>query len=86
MLLFQISLVGQEPVLYARSIEKNVAYGLDDWELLQVEHAARMANAHNFISEMKDGYQTEAGEKGTQLSGESLVHIGNSYIIIIPHI
>ena len=69
---FQISLVGQEPVLYARSIKENIAYGLDNWDDTMVRRAAEMANAHQFITEMKDGYDTDTGEKGLQLSGTCL--------------
>ncbi|WAR01939.1 ABCB9-like protein [Mya arenaria] len=67
----QISLVGQEPVLYARTIEENIRYGLaeHEWTMTSVQEAAEMANAHKFISELKDGYNTQAGEKGVQMSG-----------------
>ncbi|KAL4224077.1 ATP-binding cassette sub- B member 9 [Mactra antiquata] len=67
----QISLVGQEPVLYARSIEENIRYGLhdDEWNTEAIETAADLANAHKFITELKEGYKTQAGEKGVQLSG-----------------
>nr|XP_039268092.1 ATP-binding cassette sub-family B member 9-like isoform X1 [Styela clava] len=67
----KISLVGQEPVLYARSIKENIAYGMDDSEytMEDVVAAARKANAHSFITELTEQYQTETGEKGTQLSG-----------------
>ena len=62
-------MVGQEPILYARSIHDNIRYGLDDCSKEMTEKAAKQANAHGFISEMKDGYDTETGEKGMQLSG-----------------
>ncbi len=68
----QIALVGQEPVLYARSVRENISYGLDAVTDAQVEHAARLANAHDFITEMKKKYDTETGEKGAQLSGKCL--------------
>lgn len=66
-----IALVGQEPVLYARKIKQNIAYGLEEdfYEDEQVINAAKMANAHNFISEAPQQYDTECGERGTQLSG-----------------
>ncbi len=65
-----MALVSQEPVLYARTLRENIAYGLETTLTPRdVEHAARRANAHDFISAMKDGYETQAGEKGTQLSG-----------------
>lgn len=66
----QIALVGQEPVLYGRSIKDNIAYGMDVWDMDQVTRAAIQANAHSFIIDMKDQYDTEAGEKGTHLSGK----------------
>ncbi|XP_076106354.1 ABC-type oligopeptide transporter ABCB9-like isoform X1 [Mytilus galloprovincialis] len=66
----KISLVGQEPVLYARSIKDNIGYGLgSDVTIETVQQAAGMANAHEFIMEMEKQYETEAGEKGQQLSG-----------------
>lgn len=65
----KIALVGQEPVLYATSVKENIAYGLDLWNEELVEKAARLANAHEFISDMKEKYNTNTGEKGLQLSG-----------------
>ena len=67
--ILQVALVGQEPVLYARSIRENIAYGLESCSLERVQDAARNANAHDFIMQMKSKYETEAGEKGAQLSG-----------------
>uniref|UniRef100_H3DNF2 ABC-type oligopeptide transporter ABCB9 n=1 Tax=Tetraodon nigroviridis TaxID=99883 RepID=H3DNF2_TETNG len=58
----KVALVSQEPVLFARTVEENIAYGL-------VREAAVKANAHKFISELPRGYQTSVGEKGTHLSG-----------------
>lgn len=66
----KISLVGQEPVLYARPIKDNIAYGMSaDVTLETVQHAASLSNADQFIMEMEKKYQTDAGEKGQQLSG-----------------
>jgi ATP-binding cassette subfamily B (MDR/TAP) protein 9 len=66
-----IALVGQEPVLYARKIRDNIAYGLDEEECSenQIINAAKMANAHNFIMDMANQYDTECGERGTAISG-----------------
>ncbi|KAM6155784.1 ABC-type oligopeptide transporter ABCB9 [Rhynchocyon petersi] len=64
-----ISLVSQEPVLFARSIADNIAYGLPAVPFEMVVEAAQKANAHDFIMELHDGYSTETGEKGAQLSG-----------------
>jgi ABC-type multidrug transport system fused ATPase/permease subunit len=67
---FQIALVGQEPVLFARSVSENIAYGLDNCSEEAVISAAKMANAHNFIVETRQGYRTSVGEKGNQMSGK----------------
>ncbi|KAM9194996.1 ABC-type oligopeptide transporter ABCB9 [Dugong dugon] len=64
-----ISLVSQEPVLFARSITDNISYGLPTVPFEMVVDAAQKANAHGFIMELQDGYSTETGEKGAQLSG-----------------
>ncbi|XP_053136106.1 ABC-type oligopeptide transporter ABCB9 isoform X2 [Hemicordylus capensis] len=64
-----ISLVSQEPVLFARSIAANISYGLTSAPYESVVQASQKANAHTFITELQDGYHTEAGEKGAQLSG-----------------
>ncbi|XP_065745726.1 ABC-type oligopeptide transporter ABCB9 isoform X2 [Phocoena phocoena] len=64
-----ISLVSQEPVLFARSITDNISYGLPTVPFEVVVEAAQKANAHGFIMELQDGYNTETGEKGAQLSG-----------------
>eukprot|EP00064_Thunnus_orientalis_P016497 superscaffoldBa00003285_g16563 len=64
-----VSLVGQEPVLFARTIEENISYGLTDVPVETVQHAATKANAHDFITSLPKGYETSVGEKGTQLSG-----------------
>jgi ATP-binding cassette subfamily B (MDR/TAP) protein 9 len=65
----KMSMVGQEPVLYACTVEENIAYGMDNVDSERVQEAAKLANAHNFISAMQAGYKTQAGEKGIQLSG-----------------
>ncbi|KAM3867703.1 ABC-type oligopeptide transporter ABCB9 [Diretmus argenteus] len=65
----KVALVGQEPVLFARTVEENIAYGLDDVPMEAVVQAAIKANAHDFISTLPKGYDTGVGEKGTQLSG-----------------
>ncbi|XP_072271896.1 ABC-type oligopeptide transporter ABCB9 [Pyxicephalus adspersus] len=65
----KVSMVGQEPVLFARSIHSNISYGLNSVPLEIVIGAAKRANAHGFIMELQDGYDTETGEKGAQLSG-----------------
>ncbi|KAG7365875.1 efflux ABC transporter permease/ATP-binding protein [Nitzschia inconspicua] len=63
--------VTQETELFALTVEENIAYGLnkEDYTLEEVISAAKKAYAHDFIMEMKDGYQTRIGERGNRLSG-----------------
>lgn len=65
----KVAMVGQEPVLFAGSVRDNIAYGLKDCPLEKVQEAARRANAHHFICQMENGYDTDVGEGGGQLSG-----------------
>ncbi|XP_051899583.1 antigen peptide transporter 1 [Pristis pectinata] len=65
----KVALVSQEPVLFARSVEENIAYGLESSTAECVVGAARRAGAHGFVTALKDGYSTDAGERGGQLSG-----------------
>ena len=66
----QMALVGQEPVLFTGSVADNIAYGKAGATQEEVEWAARMANAHTFITEdLGDGYSTEVGLGGGKLSG-----------------
>jgi ABC-type multidrug transport system fused ATPase/permease subunit len=64
-----IGLVNQEPTLFASTIRANIQYGNPDATFEQIEEAARMANAHDFITSFPDGYDTQVGDKGSQLSG-----------------
>ncbi|XP_058093668.1 ABC transporter B family member 15-like [Magnolia sinica] len=64
-----IALVSQEPTLFAGTIRENIAYGRENATESEIMEAAVRANAHDFISSMKDGYETYCGERGTQLSG-----------------
>ncbi|KAG7376376.1 ABC transporter B member 10 [Phytophthora pseudosyringae] len=66
----QIGLVGQEPTLFIGTIAENISYGLAEQPSQQeIEDAAKMANAHDFITQFPDGYDTQVGMKGEQLSG-----------------
>lgn len=64
-----IGFVGQETQLFAKSILENLTYGLTDVTMDEVIVATKMANAHDFILEMEEGYETRCGERGIQLSG-----------------
>ncbi|GAB1600869.1 hypothetical protein Ahia01_000365100 [Argonauta hians] len=67
----QIALVSQEPVLFSRSIEENIAYGdlSRSVTIDEIVNAAQQANIHSFINSLPEGYATKAGKKGSQLSG-----------------
>ncbi len=65
----QIGIVPQETILFSGTIAQNIAFGQSYYELKDVEKAAQIANAHQFISEFPDGYQTWVGERGVNLSG-----------------
>ncbi|KAJ0895882.1 putative Type I protein exporter [Helianthus annuus] len=64
-----IALVSQEPTLFAGSVRYNIVYGKEEASEAEIRKAAKLANAHEFISSMKDGYETYCGERGVQLSG-----------------
>ncbi|CAK7345688.1 unnamed protein product [Dovyalis caffra] len=64
-----IALVSQEPTLFAGTIRYNIAYAKENATEAEIIEAAIIANAHEFISSMRDGYETFCGERGVQLSG-----------------
>ncbi|MFM0428806.1 ABC transporter ATP-binding protein [Paraburkholderia aspalathi] len=65
----QIAIVQQEPVLFHRSLAENIAYARPDASRAEIEHAAKLASAHGFISALPQGYDTLVGERGIKLSG-----------------
>lgn len=65
----QIAIVQQEPILFHRSLSENIAYGRPGASQAEIEHAAKLANAHDFIAELPKGYATLVGERGVKLSG-----------------
>ena len=65
----QLALVPQEPILFHRSLAENIAYGRPEARLRDIEIAAGLANAHDFISRQPKGYATLVGERGVKLSG-----------------
>ena len=65
----QIAIVMQETVLFSGTIAENLRYGRAEASDAELEEAARMAQAHDFISALPDGYQAELGQRGVNLSG-----------------
>ncbi|KAM7254078.1 hypothetical protein ACFE04_031760 [Oxalis oulophora] len=64
-----IGLVQQEPALFATSIYENILYGKEGATESEIIEAAKLSNAHSFISALPEGYETKVGERGVQLSG-----------------
>jgi subfamily B ATP-binding cassette protein MsbA len=65
----QIGIVPQETILFNGSVHDNILYGKLDASHEEVVNAAKAANAHNFIMDMPEGYDTQIGERGSKLSG-----------------
>jgi ABC-type multidrug transport system fused ATPase/permease subunit len=61
--------VNQEAILFNDTVFNNIAFGVENATQEEVEAAARIANAHEFIMELEDGYQTKVGDRGGRLSG-----------------
>jgi subfamily B ATP-binding cassette protein MsbA len=64
-----MGIVNQESILFNETVSNNIAFGLDNVSEEDVERAARIANAHEFIIQMENGYNTYIGDRGVKLSG-----------------
>ena len=78
----QIAVVPQEVELFSRSILENIGYGRDNVTRMEVEQAARVAQAHHFIMQCDKGYDTQVGERGMKLSGGERQRIGIARAIV----
>ncbi|MCL6752342.1 ABC transporter ATP-binding protein/permease [Nostoc sp. CCCryo 231-06] len=65
----QIGIVPQETIMFSGTIAQNIAFGQKVFDMEAVKEAAKIANAHQFISQLPEGYQTWVGERGVNLSG-----------------
>ncbi len=65
----QVSIIEQDIFLFSRSLADNISFGVEDATREQIEEAARMAQAHDFIMSFPDGYETVVGQRGVTLSG-----------------
>lgn len=68
-LISQMGIVTQEAILFNDSVYNNITFGMENVTEEQVVNAAKVANAHNFIVEMENGYHTNIGDRGAKLSG-----------------
>ena len=64
-----MGVVSQEAILFNDTVFNNIAFGIENATQAEVEEAARIANAHEFISQMPEGYLTNIGDRGSKLSG-----------------
>src|SRR5712664_640815 len=78
----QIGFVLQDTVLFRGTVSENIAYGRNGATETEIVDAAKLANAHEFIARMPDGYDTQLGEKGLTLSGGQRQRIGIARAII----
>ena len=78
----RIGFVLQDTVLFRGTVRENIAYGRPDAAEKEILEAARLANAHEFIARMPEGYDTEVGERGLTLSGGQRQRIGIARAII----
>ncbi len=65
----QVAMVPQDPILFHRSLAENIAYGRPEASRRDIERAASLAHAHDFITAQQKGYATLVGERGVKLSG-----------------
>ena len=79
----QIGVVPQETTLFSGTIAQNIAYGQTDLDYEAIQAAARVANAHNFIQQFSQGYQTWVGERGVNLSGGQRQRIAIARAILL---
>lgn len=78
----QMGIVLQDPILFSGTIKENLIYGQQEASKEEIVKAARAANAHQFITEFSDGYQTEIGEKGVKLSGGQKQRLAIAMVIL----
>jgi subfamily B ATP-binding cassette protein MsbA len=64
-----MSMVSQEAILFNDTVSNNISFGMDNVSREDIIRAAKIANAHEFILELEDGYDTIIGDRGTRLSG-----------------
>jgi ATP-binding cassette subfamily B protein len=82
----QFGIVLQEPVLFSTTIAENIAYGRPDASRERIVEAARLANAHDFISALPEGYDTMVGERGMRLSGgeRQRISLARAFLLDAP--
>jgi ABC-type multidrug transport system fused ATPase/permease subunit len=78
-----IGVVSQDPFLFSATVRENIAFGVVDATDEQVEHAARLAQVHEFVERLPDGYDTMVGERGITLSGGQRQRIAIARALVV---
>jgi ABC-type multidrug transport system fused ATPase/permease subunit len=78
-----IGIVSQDPFLFSATVRENIAFGRGDATDEEVKHAARLAQAHEFIERLPDGYDTTIGERGITLSGGQRQRIAIARALVV---
>jgi ABC-type multidrug transport system fused ATPase/permease subunit len=78
-----IGIVSQDPFLFSATVRENIAFGAPDATDADVQRAARLAQAHEFISELPEGYETVIGERGITLSGGQRQRVAIARALVI---
>jgi ATP-binding cassette, subfamily B, bacterial len=79
----EIGIVTQDPFLFSASVRENIGFGRPDATGDEIEHAARLAQAHEFIARLPDGYDTVIGERGITLSGGQRQRIAIARALVV---
>jgi ABC-type multidrug transport system fused ATPase/permease subunit len=78
-----IGIVSQDPFLFSATVRENIAFGATDATDADVERAAQLAQAHDFIAALPDGYETVIGERGITLSGGQRQRVAIARALVI---
>jgi ATP-binding cassette subfamily B protein len=79
----RVGVIAQDPFLFSATVRENIAFGRPDATDAQVEHAAGLAQAHEFIEALPDGYDTVIGERGITLSGGQRQRVAIARALVI---
>jgi ATP-binding cassette subfamily B protein len=79
----RVGVIAQDPFLFSATVRENIAFGRPDATDAQVEHAAGLAQAHEFIKALPDGYDTVIGERGITLSGGQRQRVAIARALVI---
>jgi ATP-binding cassette subfamily B protein len=79
----EIGVIAQDPFLFSATVRENIAFGRPDASNEEIEHAARLAQAHEFIAELPEGYETVIGERGITLSGGQRQRIAIARALVV---